>query len=235
MNIKNITLKGILLAFVVCTFLVTACSKDDYYFDSGKSDPVFKGTALDYLKSKPFNFDTIATIVKLAGMEKEFTEDSITFFAPQDYSVRTLMITVNSYLFTYGKDTVKKLEDIDGKIWRKYLSNYVYRGVNRLKDYPQVDLAAKGIYPGQNYLSYNDEVFNIGVRYSDAGGVKYSGYRQLLISYIPDQAQPLDNWFSVTAISSDIQPDHSIIHVLSNVSSFGFDAYNFAQDVYLSK
>lgn len=240
-GINKISLKALFIALMVIGALFNACKKDEYYFDGGKSNPVFKGNTLEYLKSKPFNFDTIATIIKLAGMEKEFTQDTITFFAPQDYSVTRLLLYVNKVLYETGKDTVTKLEDIDGAIWRKYLAGYIFKGANKLKDYPQLDMFAKTIYPGQNYVAYNKEVYNIGVIYNDAGKVKYSGYRQLQLSYIPNPAQPLDNWYTASVTSSDIQPDHSVVHVLGTGVNFGFPVYfgfdpaNFAQDVFLSK
>jgi len=231
---KKISIPGQFL--VLFSFLLMcACKKDQYYFDGGKSDPIFKGTTLEYLKSKPRSFDTIVKIIEFAGMEREFNEDTLTFFAPQDYSVATLIRGVNRILFVYGKDTVKTLDEIDAAIWRKYLSNYLFKGANKVKDYPQLDINAKGIYPGQNYVAYNGEVFNIGVNYFDAGGVKYSGYRQLTLSYIPDLAQPLINWISIPVSSSDVQPNHAVVHVLDSNYPFGADPQNLAQDVLLTK
>ena len=233
-NFKQLPIKGIFFILTICLFMF-ACTKDKYYFDGGKSNAVFNGTTLEYLKSNPRSFDTIVKIIELAGMQKVFTEDTLTFFAPQDYSVNLLMRGVNSILFVYGKDTLKTLNDVDPGIWRKYLSNYIYRGANKVKDYPQLDVNAKAIYAGQSYIAYNGEVFNIGVKYNDAGGVKYSGYRQLLLSYIPNVAQPLINWITIPVTSSDIQPHHAVVHVLSTEAPFGADPSNLAQDVLLSK
>ncbi len=231
---KKISMPGqflILFSFL----LLFACKKDKYYFDGGKSDPIFKGTTLQYLKSNPRSFDTIVKIIEIAGMEREFNEDTLTFFAPQDYSVAILIRQLNNILFWYGKDTVKTLDEIEAPIWRKYLSNYLFKGANRVKDYPQLDIGAKSIYPGQNYVAYNGEVFNIGVNYADAGGVKYSGYRHLLLSYIPDLTKPLDNWISIRVTSSDVQPNHAVVHVLNSNIPFGADPSNLAQDVLLTK
>jgi hypothetical protein len=231
---KKISVLG-LVSVLFSFLLMSACQKDKYYFDGGKSDPVFKGTVLEYLKSKPQSFDTIVKIIQMADMEREFNEDTLTFFAPQDYSVEILVRQVNKSLFNNGKDTLKTLEDVDPAIWRKYLSNYIFKGANKLKDYPQLDVNAKGIYPGQNYVAYNGEVFNIGVNYYDAGGVKYSGYRQLMLSYIPDLAQPLVNWISIPVSSSDVQPYHAVVHILNATYPFGADPQNLAQDVLLTK
>lgn len=233
-SFKKLSIAGQFLIVFSC-LLMFACKKDEYYFDGGKSNPVFNGTTLQYLKSNPRSFDTIVKIIEIAGMEREFNEDTLTFFAPQDYSVATLITQVNKTLFFYGKDTVESLDEIDAAIWRKYLSNYLFKGANKVKDYPQLDISAKAIFPGQNYVAYNGEVFNIGVKYLDAGGVKYSGYRQLILSYIPDIAQPLDNWISIPVSSSDVQPDHALVHVLDSNYPFGADPYNLAQDVLLTK
>lgn len=233
-NQKYIICKALFMLIATSLFFY-GCKKDEYYLDGGIANANFEGSTLDYLNSKPFNFDTIATIVKLAGMEKEFTNGNITFFAPQDYGVRRLFVSVNAVLFANGKDTLRSISDVNGTIWKKYLSNYIYKGVNVLKDYPQVDLGAKAIFPGQNYTALNGEIFNVGVVYATVGGVKYAGYRQLCISAIPNSAQPFDNWNTAFVTSSDIRPRNSSVHVLSTQHIFGFDPVNFAQDVLLSK
>ena len=129
----------------------------------------------------PFYFDSLATIVRLAGMQEVFEKDTLTFFAPTDRSILYLIQTLNTNLFRQGYDTVKALSDIPQSIWQKYLQRYMFHGANQLKDYPQIDFSLRSIYPGQDYLSWNNTPMNIGVVYNDDNGVKYVGYRQLTI------------------------------------------------------
>ncbi|TCC99491.1 fasciclin domain-containing protein [Pedobacter hiemivivus] len=233
-----------LLAFTILIF--AACGKDTYYQDGGKENAKFDGTILQYLESNPRYFDTLVTVIKLAGMEKEFNNDQFTFFAPVDNSFRGLIKTLNTVLYATGKDTVVNLNDIPDAIWQKYVSVYMFKGLKKVNDYPQIDLNARGLYPGQNYKSLGDVVFNIGAIYDNAGnvsgtgsensqGVKYAGYRHLCISFIPNTADPLANWNTVLVSSSDIQPNNGVVHVLKASHTFSFDATNFIQDVLLSR
>ncbi|HYH57179.1 MAG TPA: hypothetical protein VD772_11235, partial [Anseongella sp.] len=137
-------------------------------------------------------------------------------------------------------DTVRTLADVDSLIWKKYLERHLFRGSNRLSDYTQLDLNLKPIYPGDNYYSLNNTILNIGVIHHDANGVKYAGYRQLAISYIPDTSRPEDNWFTIRVSSSDIKPRNGVVHTLSREkeegappfsSVFGFDFFEFLNDV----
>jgi hypothetical protein len=211
---------------------LSACHKDDYYQDSGTHNPNFKGSTLEYLDAVPLYFDTVAAIVRLAGMEEVFRKDTLTFFAPTDKSVLRLLTTLNNDLFRQGYDTVKALSDVPGEIWSKYLQMYMFHGANQLKDYPQIDYDLLNIYPGQGYLSWNGMPMNIGVVYNDDNGVKYVGYRQLSISCIPDPANPRADWITDYVASSNIVTYNGVVHTLTGDHRyFGFMSRWFVADM----
>lgn len=236
----------ILLALLILLF--SSCEQEEYYIDGGKAKPFYNGSILQYLDSKPVEFDTIALIVRLAGMEEVFTEEVITFFAPTDAVIKQTIGAVsdgglNQELYSLGKDTIQALDEISPEIWKKYLSRYIFKGANKLKDYPQIDFSLIQVFPGAYYYAYNQDVFNIGVVYNDANGVKYIGYRQLTISFIPDNSQ-LDKYIPAAVASSDIQATNGVVHVLAwsqgnsigNASAnfFGFGS-EFSQDVSINR
>lgn len=242
MNRIRINYGIILFLGAWAVFSLASCSKDEYYRDGGLADPNFDGSMYEYLQSKPVEFDTIAQIIELAGLKETLENEEVTFFAPSDKEVKEQIGYVgwgglNDYLFFLGKDTIQTLDDIDSEIWRKYLMRYLFRGANYLKDYPQLDLNLRQIYPGENYYSLNNTVLNIGTIFYDANGVKYAGYRQLAISYIPDISRPNENWYTIKVASSDIKPINGVVHTLSkeNTRYFGFDPGEFNFDVAASK
>ena len=227
--------------------LLNACKRDEYYIDGGRANPNYQGSMLQYLKDKKVPFDTVAQIVKLAGMEDQFSKEDFTFFAFDDDVIkRTIgdihtndrnknprLLSLNQMLYEAGKDTVKTLDQISPQIWRKYLQRYMFKGVNALKDYPQIDMDLKSICPGALHYDYNNDVSNIGVVYNSANGIKYIGYRQLVFSYIPDISKPNDNWYISYVASSDIKPTNGMVHSLRYQGSYlGFSLYEFFNDVY---
>jgi len=222
-----------ILCLMTAFFMVfTACKKDEYFQDSGKHDPAFKGTTMDYLDAVPLYFDSLATIVRLAGMEEVFKSDTLTFFAPTDRSILRLVQELNYRLYFQGYDTVKTLADVPQRIWQKYLQMYMFHGANELKDYPQIDYNLLNTYPGQGYLSWFGTPMNIGVIYNDDNGVKYVGYRQLTLAWIPDPAKPKDNWIIERIASCNITTYNGVVHTINdNHLYFGFSAYLFISDV----
>lgn len=228
------TLSFICLGLILMFF---SCKQDDYYMDGGIAEAKFDGDMLQYLESKPAEFDTIAQIVKLAGLEEVFRKDSITFFAPPDEVIKNTIGTVkrgglNAELYYRGKDTIKTLSDVDSLIWRKYLSRYIFNGKNLLKDYPQIDFSLLSIYPGGLYVSRSGDVSTIGVDYESANGVKYIGYRKLVISFIPDISNPDNRPYTNYISSSDIQPENGVVHTLRHSKwLFGFNGDDFMIDV----
>lgn len=225
------------LTFIACiAFILTGCKKFEYYKETGLTNAKFDGSIMKYLDSKPFQFDTLTQVIRLAGMEDVFNKEEITFFAPQDPSIGSAINNLNAYLNRVGQDSVKKLSDIKPKAWREMLSMYVFKGTNRLKDYRQVDTLALDTYSGQGYLAYNAKPMNIGVVFNDAINgpvdnrtiIKYGGYRQLMISYIPDLSFPKTFWINAKVSSSDINPTNGIVHAIRfNDHSFGFYSFNF--------
>jgi hypothetical protein len=238
---KTINLKRMNKNIAICGLFIlafTACKRDKYYKDGGLAQAKFPGNMVEYLDAHPVPFDTIAQIVRLAGLEEMFSKDTITFFAPDDEVIKNTIGTIytdglNRALYFSGKDTVKELSEIDPAIWRKYLLQYVFRGANMLKDYPQIDFERVNIYPGALYYNLAGNVMNIGVKFGDANGIKYLGYRQLVLSYIPDISRPDDNWQTNDISSSDIQPTNGVVHALKPSGNyFGFNIYNFFTEVY---
>lgn len=237
---KSFIMKRV-VGFACCLIIMlSACKKDEYYVDGGLANPVFDGDVLAYLESKPAEFDTIAQIVKLAGLEKIFRTEEFTFFAPRDENIKELIGTertkgVNKMLYQAGRDTIKTLADVDSVIWRKYLERYMFKGKNLLMDYPQVDFNYLNVYPGQNYYSYGNSVSKIGVIFNDVPPIKYIGYRQLTISYIKDVSQPT-SWSTQRVTSSDIQPKNGVVHILNYTQHrFGFEGSDVENDILESK
>ncbi|WP_126248381.1 hypothetical protein [Chitinophaga rhizosphaerae] len=217
---------------VFAALLFSACKKDEYYQDSGTTPALYNGTVLDYLHEKPLHFDTVEAVIKLAGLENALRNDSLTFFAPTDRYVTSLLRGFNNRLYKMGKDTVKTLDEIPAIVWNKYMSMYIFRGVNLLRDYPQIDFDLLQVYGGQIYLSYNNTPMNIGVTYGSSGGVKYVGYRQLQLSFLRDPGSlSRINFINVAVASCNIQPHHAAVHVLRDSDGyFAFDSDNFLND-----
>ncbi len=233
--------KKLLLAMIVSAGLFTACKKD-YFQDTGLAKGKFDGSIMKYLESKPFYFDTLVQVIKLAGMQDVLEKERVTFFAPPNMSFDSTLSITNRILYAEGKDTIKRLEQVPAAIWKKMLGRYVFKGKNMLNDYPQLDPVYFATYPGQFYASYYGDLMNIGVIYGSEGGAQYAGYRQLTISYTPDITFKPVSWRVSYVASSNIEPDNGAVHVLrfataarkiGNVTyyepghSFGFDPYEF--------
>lgn len=221
------------ILIVACAVLLAVgCQKKDHFNDTGKHEPNFQGSVLSYLKSKPQYFDSIVKIIRLAGMEQVFETEAITFFAPADSSVNNTIRFLNIILRNQGKKEVTNLVQIKPEVWREQLSRYLFKGKKSMNDYPQIDPGNLSAFPGQVYSSYDGGIMNVGVIYNDAGGVRYAGYRQLTISYIPSASTPLDyrSWFPATVASVNIAPTNGYVHALRyTFHNFGFDPGQFSE------
>ncbi|MGF7232969.1 hypothetical protein [Arachidicoccus sp.] len=241
--------------FLIVVFLfslgICSCKKDtSYYKDSGTINPVYNGNSLDYLKAKGYQFDSLVKIIHLAGLDDVIAHGAYTFFAPADSSIALSVQVLNANLKMTGKDTVSDLSQIDSSVWRQTLSMYIFDSVRKVVDYPQLDFNAIPSFHGQAYTCYGGvRIMNIGAIYDDAAGVKYAGYRHLVLSYIPSYSAPLINWINANVASSDILTSNGVIQALRYVGEkgvivvggsvitstnsvyFGFDPYVFYLNV----
>jgi hypothetical protein len=230
MNYMN---RSIIIAFLITT-ISFGCQKKDYFTDTGRHTPNYQGTVLDYLKSKPQMWDSLLKVIRIAGMEDVFKNEKITFFAPADSCITLSMRVLNLYLDAKGKPRVTRLDQIKPEVWKKQLCRYLFKDARSMNDYPQLDPGNLSAYPGQIYSSYLGDIMNIGVIYNDVGGVKYAGYRQLMISFIPSVSAPRDynSWFPAIVASVNVAPTNGYVHVLNyQYHFFGFGTGQFVEDV----
>jgi hypothetical protein len=221
-------IKTIIAVFIIAACFLAGCKKDSYYYDTGVHQAKYDGTILDYLKAKPFIFDSLVLAIKVAGMEDVFQKENVTFFAPPSSCIHKAIVNLNTDLRNNGKDTVSQLGQVQQQVWKDMLSEYVFKGSYLLKDIPQIDTLALSAFPGQGYVSYGGRTMNIGVFYNSANGVKYVGYRQLILSFIPDFSNPTVGLLNVPIATSDIQPTNGVIHALQFQNHvLGFDSRRF--------
>ncbi|WP_316790629.1 fasciclin domain-containing protein [Pedobacter frigoris] len=219
--------KSVIALFAVLSCLLIACKKN-YFEDTGVHNAKYNGSILQYLKSKPVLFDSLVMAIDAAGMNDVFEKENVTFFAPANSCIYKAVKWLNEDLRTSGKDTVSQLSQIKPEVWKAMLSQYVFKGSYLLKDVPQIDTLALNAFSGQGYTSYGGRSMNLGVFYNDANGIKYVGYRQLILSFIPDFSNPKTGLINTPVATSDIQPTNGVLHVLRYQNhSFGFESRRF--------
>lgn len=242
-NIMKTNKYSWIMLFLMAVIFVSSCNKKDY-LDSGIHDPIYNGTTMQFLESRPELFDSLIRIIKIADLEQVINKPEMTFFAPANVTINKSIYQLNRQLYLLGQDTVKDLSQVDPKVWKKFLSRYILDGKYLLKDFPQLDTLNLDIYPGQGYTSYAEEPVNIGVLYNDvvsknSAGVeqviKYAGYRQLYISYVYNfsNESTATNFINAPVATSDLQTSTGVLHVLNfSKHNFGFNAYEFSSTAY---
>ncbi|QNR87081.1 fasciclin domain-containing protein [Pedobacter riviphilus] len=228
-----------LLFLIICVLSVlTSCKK--YYIETGVHEAKYNGNIMQYMEEKKPFFDSTLTVIKLAGLADVISKENITFFAPPSGSIFKSVKGLNVRLRSTGKDTVSQLSQIKPEVWKNILSQYIFKGSNRLKDYPQRDTLSYLAFPGQGYTSYSGRIMNIGVIFNDAvvysdkgeelSRVAYAGYRQLYLAYIPDLSNPQVALVNIPIATSDIQPTNGVLHVLTKIRhNFGFNTNVFIE------
>lgn len=222
----------IVILIATCGIFFQSCNKQKYYYDTGLAKAKYDGNVLQYLQNNQYHmFDSLSKVIKLAGMEDVFENDSITFFAMADTAIKYSIEFLNSTLAMQGKDTISDLSQLSAAFWKEELSLYLFTGIHRLSDYPQIDFSNIVAYGGGYYKSYGGKVMNIGVVYNSVNNVQYQGYRQLYLNYFSGDVPPSVFIYTVPVASSDINPTNGIVHALQFTSQyFGFNPVDFTNE-----
>lgn len=198
---------------IITALIFTGCQKD-YYRDSGRSDPNFNGSMMEYLEAKPYPFDTLVSVIKLAGMEATFKENRFTFFAPPDETIRRTYDYINNRLKQSALDTLTGLESLKPEFWKGILEMYMFPEEKGLEDFPQLDYFNKQTFSGEFVTAQSGQLMNIGAVFTSAGEVKYKGYRFLTLNFVQSPSAPLGSWISAYVSSANIKPRNGMVHAL---------------------
>jgi Fasciclin domain len=216
------------LLVVALMVLALSCKKDDYYKDSGKQVGVYDIGAYDFLKARPYFFDTLTNIIDSAGLREVLQKETVTFFAPTNHAIKKAMDALNGARWAENMDSIY-IQEIPGEIWKRFLSQYIFRGRYMLKDIARRDQLQLQVFPGQNMESYHGYIMNLGVQFSDYNGTKDVGPRTVVITAIGDLSNPVN--ITNRVATSDLQCKNEVVHVLDDDHYFGFSPMAFTQAV----
>lgn len=216
------------LGYLLVGLLILASCNKDYFEDGGTSKADYEGSIYDYLEANPYWFDTLTYIIDRAGMAEKLQEDTITFFAPTDDAIKRVMESLNDYRYRRVEDSVH-LEDIDPEVWKYFISMHILDGKFKAEDFARVDPDNIYAYSGIDYFTSEGFIVNIGLVYEDYKGVKAVGARIIRLTDITADPNHFINCPSVTVMTSDIQPENGILHILNNNYVLGFETDRFVQ------
>lgn len=201
-----------LVGFVVAT---GACTKDNFV-KTGLHNGRFDGSLLEYLKAPghSYNWDSTARLVEQAGPEmvrlfegKDPEHPEITFLGPTNHSIRRYMLF----------EGYERIADMDPGECEMLLLNCIIDGKIYRDDVP------RGKYDEEEALP--DEG---GGWYVTLGGNSIWLYtHQETLQGIPDVGAVSLNVYSQNAFrefsiaSSNIEPDHCVVHSLSYQFTLG--------------
>lgn len=123
---------GIIL--LVMTMMAIACKKDDHFIGGSATNPQSDLTTYDYLRQNPL-FDTLVLLIDRAGMKADIN-GNVTFFAPTDYSIKSLLEIRTAILQAAMNDENIKytLDSFPVNELRDSIKAYMYKGRVERKD-----------------------------------------------------------------------------------------------------
>ncbi len=214
-SIKN----KISLFIVICVSLVAGitCEKP---FDLYRNAQPVESVSLNmyqFLERQNNVYDTLLYLLDKTGLDKVIKEGEVTFFAPQDASILTVLGNLNETRQMYGKHTVWYIDSVPTPVWDTLLKRYIISGVvnsDSLNYADGVDLIT---------MSYGYEM-NGKRTEENASGIVDGGPFQILYSD-KNNSRFIKDWSRSLTQTIDIKTANGMVHVLEDRHLFGFNSF----------
>lgn len=215
-NIFN--LKHLVLLLMLGIYLVSCKKEDSTYYDYDNKIQDFKGSALDYLKSKPNTFDSLLLVLdRFPQIKDSLTNKQITLFAPVNENFAASVKYLNIARKAAGKPPVY-LSNADPLQLLYMLSKYIVRDNRGSEAYANnID----GIILN-NILT--NRPMHVKVVKSNASGWVGGGAVSLEYSDMYGSVIQLD-WITNRTTAINIKTNNATINILSPLENFGFDEF----------
>lgn len=203
---------------LVTVVLTSGCSKD-YYADGGLQDldktETLGMSTMDYLKSRPEVFDTLTTLITMAGLESEVNSNGSTFLAPKNYSIYNFFKLVypdpEKRPKSFSEITDEEMEGIT-----KILKNYII---------PGKEIVRSGLSTTYSYdTTYAGTKARFNIVQDDYLGNVNMGAKYIVFSLNLGAPGGAEIYQSVQVETADLHSTNGIVHVLAADSHiFGFN------------
>jgi len=215
------SLWSLLVMLAIC---LGACKKNDSeYYDYKNTAQTFKGSALDYLKSKPNTFDSLLLVLdRYPFLKDSLTNQKLTIFAPVNENFAASFKYLNKIRKAAGKPDVN-IRNADFDQLGTMLCKYIIRG-NRTSD------AYINFVDG---LRFNAIIINYpmhikAVKSSTSG---YIGGGATALEYSDMYGSIFQaDWVTTMTNAVNINTDNATINILSPLHNFGFDEFTIRLD-----
>jgi hypothetical protein len=208
--IKTIALIGVLF--------MAGC-KDSYFADGGNLPADESGklnvSTMDYLTSHGAQFDTLARLIKLTGLETAVNAKGNTFLAPRDYSIH------NFFKLLYPDPekrpaTLEAIPPAEMALIKQILEEYII---------PDNEIVRSKLATTYSYATtYGGKKARFNIVTDDYLGNVNMGAKYIIFSLNTSPAGQKEIYQSVQVATADLLSTNGVVHVLtSDAHIFGFN------------
>lgn len=210
-------MRSIAVIAVIAGFFAWGCS-DEYFADGGvpgEDVGVLGVSTMDYLESHPEKFDTLATLIKLCGLEGEVNKQGNTFLAPQDYSIHNyfqLVFSDGSAWPALSEIPEEQMEEITG-----ILKNYII---------PGQEIVSSGLTTAYSYsVTHGGRKARFNLVKEDYIGNVNMGAAYVVFSLdVSREGSSSELYQAVPVVTSGLRSLNGVVHVLrADTHIFGFN------------
>ncbi|WP_341835886.1 carbohydrate-binding protein [Chitinophaga pollutisoli] len=173
----------------------------------------------DFIKSanKGGLYDTLIYLLDKTGLADKLKAGNVTFFVPQDFSIRAAMYDVNFTREKRGDPGNWTVDSIRIGIWDTLLSRYMLEG--------RYDLDTLRYADGMNLVTPYGYEMNGKAIITTASGIEGGGSTVIQFSD-KNESRIMKNWVMATTEAANLKTTSGIVHMLEPKHIFGFSSFS---------
>jgi hypothetical protein len=220
-----------IIAVIIGGSILQACKKEASPYEQDTPATNVNLNSIDFLKSQTGMYDSLLYILhKLPVLEDSLTNNSVTFFAPQDISILTAINNINATRIRNGK-AAWIIDSVPLPVWDTLMRRYMIPGVvtpDSIRFADGVDFSTMSGY-WHTSEETGEDIFSPYKMHADL--VKQStsgstGTNKQRIQYSDKNFSRFrTDWSSSYVKTSSLITTNGVLHLLEPNHVFGFSSF----------
>jgi hypothetical protein len=204
------------IIYILIAVACWSCSKGLQDYRNSKPASEVPVSTYEFLRQQAGIYDTLVQLIDKVGLRDTLENEQVTFFVPQDVSIRTAMNNLNISREKLGLPGDWTLDSVPAIVWDSLLRRYLLRGI--------VDADSLRYADGANLITLYGHEMNGKAGGTNASGAVGGGSEVLIYSDKNDSRFTKD-WSEATTQNVDVKTKNGMAHILESKHVFGFTSF----------
>ncbi len=199
-----------------CCYSFVGCKKTMEQYRNAQPKSEVPESTYEFLKKQGELYDTLLQLVDKLNLKDTLNDEKVTFFVPQDISIKTALENLNFTRRRLGRDPNWTIDSVPLKVWDSLMRRYIVRGIITADSMRYAD--------GADLATLYDYDMHASLTATNASGAVGGG--TLVVVYSDKNRNRINKfWTPARSQNVDVKTKNGMMHILEGSHVFGFISF----------